>query len=130
VAGSDGNIWFTENFSDRVARMTPKGQVTEFTLPVSGKYEAIVSGPDGNLWIAVNHAGATPDSIAGAIVRVSTSGVATVFPIPSGAGITGLIARRDETLSFTERWVTGGSTYIGRITTAGQITETSLSLKK
>jgi virginiamycin B lyase len=130
VAGSDGNIWFTENFSDRVAHMTPKGQVTEFALPVNGKYEAIVSGPDGNLWIAVNHAGATPDSIAGAIVRVTTSGAATVFPIPSGAGITGLIARRDGTLSFTERWVTGGSTYIGRITTAGQITETSLSLKK
>ncbi len=134
VAGSDGNIWFTENFSDRVARMTPKGTVTEFTLPVSGKYEAIVLGPDGNLWIAVNlpssRPGSAPNSIAGAIVRVTTSGVATVFPIPSGADVTGLIPRRDGTLSFTERWVTGGPTYIGRITTAGQITETSLSLKK
>ena len=82
------------------------------------------------MWIAVNRPGATPNSTAGAIVRVTTNGVATVFPIPSGADITGLIARRDGTLSFTERWVTGGSTYIGRITTAGQITETSLSLKK
>jgi len=130
VAGSDGNIWFTENFSDRVARMTPKGQVTEFTLPVSGKYEAIVSAPDGNLWIAVNRASAAPNSTGGAIVRVTTSGAATVFPIPSGAAITGLIARRDGTLSFTERWVTGGSTYIGSITTAGQITEAPLSLKR
>ena len=63
-------------------------------------------------------------------MRVKTNGVATVFPIPSGADITSLIARRDGTLSFTERWMTGGPTYIGRITTAGQITETSLSLKK
>ncbi len=130
VEGSDGNIWFTENFSNRVARMTPRGQVTEFALPVTGKYEAIVSGPDGNLWIAVNHPGATPNSTAGAIVRVTTSGAATVFPIPNGANITSLIVRRDGTLSFSERWVTDGPTKIGRITTAGQITETSLKLKK
>ena len=130
VAGPDGNVWFTENFSNRVARMTPKGRVTEFTMPVTGKYEAIVSGPDGNLWIAVNRPGAAPNSTAGAIVRVTTNGAATVFPIPRGAAITGLIARRDGTLAFTERWVTGGTTYIGRITIAGQITETSLSLKK
>ena len=130
AAGSDGTIWFTENFSDRVARLTPRGQVTEFTLPMRGKYEAIVSGSDGNLWIAVNHSGSAPNSTAGAIVRVTTSGAATVFPSPSGAAVTGLIARRDGTLAFIERWVTGGSTYIGRITTAGQITETSLSLKK
>ena len=67
AAGADGNIWFTENFSGRVARMTPKGVITEFTLPVSGKYEAIVSGPDGNLWIAVNRPGPAPNSTAGAI---------------------------------------------------------------
>jgi streptogramin lyase len=60
---------------------------------------------------------------------MTTSGTATVFPIPSGAGVTGLIARRDGTLSFTERWVTGGPTYLGRITTAGQISEISLELK-
>jgi virginiamycin B lyase len=130
AAGPDGNIWFTENFSDRVARLTPKGQVTEFTLPVSGKYEAIVAGSDGNLWIAVNRSGSAPNSTAGAIVRVTTSGAATVFPVPSGADVTGLIARRDSTLSFTERWVTGGATYIGSVTTAGQITETSLKLEK
>jgi hypothetical protein len=78
----------------------------------------------------VNRASAAPNSTGGAIVRVTTSGAATVFPIPSGAAITGLIARRDGTLSFTERWVTGGSTYIGSITTAGQITEAPLSLKR
>jgi streptogramin lyase len=61
---------------------------------------------------------------------MATNGAATVFPIPSGAAVSGLIARRDGTLWFTERWVMGGSTYIGRITTAGQITETSLSLNK
>ena len=110
--------------------MTPKGQVTEFTLPVSGKYEAIVSGPDGNLWIAVNHAGATPGLHRRSDRACLDQWRSDRVSYSSGAGITGLIARRDGTLSFTERWVTGGSTYIGRITTAGQITETSLSLKK
>jgi len=130
TAGPDGNIWFTENFSNRVARMTPAGQVTEFTLPVSGKYEAIVSGPDRNLWIAVNRAGATADSVSGAILRVTPSGACTVFPLPSGASVSGLIARRDGTLVFSERWVTGGTTRIGQITAGGQITETSLRLKR
>ena len=130
TAGPDGNIWFTENFSNRVARLTPAGQLTEFTLPVSGKYEAIVSGPDRNLWLAVNRPGATPNSAAGAVLRVTPAGASTVFPIPSGAAISGLIARRDGTLVFSERWVTGGPTNIGHITTAGQITETSLRLKR
>jgi len=129
VAGPDGNIWFTQNFSDRLARITPKGEVTEFTLPLSGQYQAIIVGPDRNLWIAVNHAGSAADSSAGAIVRVTTSGAATVFPLPRGADVTGLIARRDGTLTFSERWVTGGPTYLGRITTAGQISESSLALK-
>jgi streptogramin lyase len=128
TAGPDGNVWFTENFSNHVARLTPTGQATEFTLPVSGKYEAIVSGPDRNLWIAVNRPGATPDSAVGAILRVTPSGACTVFPIPGGASISGLIARRDGTLVFSERWVSGGPTRIGHITTAGQITETSLRL--
>jgi streptogramin lyase len=130
AAGSDGNVWFTENFSAHVARLTPKGQVTEFTLPIGGQYEAIVSGPDRNLWIALNRSGATPNSTAGAIVRLTTDGAATVFAIPSGADVTSLIARRDGTLTFGERWATGGRTYIGRVTTAGEITENSLSLKK
>lgn len=130
AAGPDGNIWFTENFSNRVARMTPAGQVTEFTLPVSGKYEAIVSGPDRNLWIAVNRPGATPDSAPGAILRVTPSGACTVFPLPNNASVSGLIARRDGTLVFSERWVTGGPTRIGQITTAGEITESTLSLKR
>ncbi len=129
VAGPDGNIWFTQNFSNRLARMTPKGEVTEFTLPLSGQYQSIVVGSDRNLWIAVNHAGAAPGSSAGAIVRVTTSGAATVFPLPQGADVTGLLARRDGTLTFTERWVTGGPTYLGRITTAGQTSESSLALK-
>jgi streptogramin lyase len=129
AAGPDGNLWFTENFSDRVGRMTPTAMVSEFNLPLKGEYEAIVAGPDNNLWIAVNRPGSAPNSTAGAIVRLTTAGAATVFPIPSGADVTSLFARSDGTLWFTERWVVGGPTAIGQITTSGQITETALKLK-
>jgi virginiamycin B lyase len=33
AAGSDGNLWFTEELGDRVGRITPAGRVTEFSLP-------------------------------------------------------------------------------------------------
>jgi virginiamycin B lyase len=128
ASGSDGNLWFTENFSDKLARMTPDGVVTEFTLPLRGQFEAIVSGADGNLWIAMNHPGHTPNSTAGAIIRITTNGRVSVFEIPSGADVTNLVARRDGTLTFSERWVTGGPTNLGQISAAGQITETQLKL--
>ncbi|HZO82793.1 MAG TPA: hypothetical protein VFB33_13945 [Candidatus Binataceae bacterium] len=129
AAGPDGNLWFTENFSDRVGRFTPAAMVSEFTLPVSGQYQAIVVGPDHNLWIAINRGGSAGSvGAAGAIVRLTTAGVAAVFPLPGGALVTSLLSRRDGTLWFTERWSIGGPTNIGRITTAGQITEMPLKL--
>ena len=31
--GSDGNLWFTENASDKVAKITPSGAITEYPVP-------------------------------------------------------------------------------------------------
>src|SRR5438045_3877841 len=52
TAGPDGNLWFTEQQLDRIARITPLGVVTEFSSGISaGAHPArIVVGPDGNLW--------------------------------------------------------------------------------
>jgi streptogramin lyase len=61
TAGLDGNLWFTEctfNSSsgkctdDRIGRITPGGQITEFPpLPTPGsEVQHITAGPDGNLW--------------------------------------------------------------------------------
>jgi virginiamycin B lyase len=57
--GPDGNVWFTNNPSDLIGRVTPAGVVTEFpslanpgpptTSTLSGP-SRIVAGPDGNLW--------------------------------------------------------------------------------
>ncbi len=52
VAGSDGNLWFTEPDSGRIGQINPSNHViTSFELPTSGgEPEGITSGRDGNLY--------------------------------------------------------------------------------
>jgi streptogramin lyase len=49
VAGADGNVWFSAEPST-IARITPSGAVTRFTLPHDRDITAITSGPDGGVW--------------------------------------------------------------------------------
>jgi virginiamycin B lyase len=52
VAGSDGNVWFTvETAGKEVAKITPTGQITEYTLPEAAGATSIASGPEGRLWL-------------------------------------------------------------------------------
>src|SRR5437762_11139869 len=48
--GSDGALWFTENQSDRIGRITTSGSVTEYQLPTDRQPFEITNGPDGALW--------------------------------------------------------------------------------
>jgi virginiamycin B lyase len=53
VPGADGNLWFTDAGTTKaIGRITPSGQITEFTNGLSGGSlpQAIAAGPDGNLW--------------------------------------------------------------------------------
>jgi len=47
TTGPDGNLWVTEWAGNKVIRLTPAGQITEFAA--SGPL-GIASGPDGNIW--------------------------------------------------------------------------------
>ena len=109
--GSDGNVWFTEFYSDRVGRVTPSGAITEFPLPALNDVEGITSGPDGNLWFT--------EPGENKIGKMTTGGVVSTFPIkatdPSPRGIT---AGPDGNVWFVEFY--DGA--IGRITPAGVIT--------
>lgn len=52
VAATDGNVWFTvETPGKEVARITPTGQITEFTLPEASGATGISNGPEGDLWV-------------------------------------------------------------------------------
>ncbi len=54
TAGPDGNLWFTESGGNKIGRITPSGQITEFPLPtgITKPYYpiGITAGPEGNLW--------------------------------------------------------------------------------
>ncbi|MCA1697069.1 MAG: hypothetical protein LC749_21425, partial [Actinobacteria bacterium] len=117
TAGPDGNVWFIDLCRNRIGRITPAGVVTGFKVPNAWSLADITAGPDGNLWIT------TADSI----VKMTTTGVFTVFPIPlvddpavfryAGAGE--ITLGPDGNLWFTEVSVNR----IGRITPTGTITQ-------
>ena len=50
TSGSDGNLWFTELDGHKIGRITPSGKITEFSLPQNHLAQFITRGPDGNLW--------------------------------------------------------------------------------
>src|SRR5437879_3166032 len=70
--GSDGNIWFTEFWSNGIGRMSPSGQLTEFPISTPGTQpRGIVAGPDGNLWFTES------SRFHSAIARMTPSGAIT-----------------------------------------------------
>lgn len=127
VVGPDGALWFTEDFGNLgvsvIGRMTTAGAVTEFQLPgTSGLYGAafITGGPDGALWFTYSNQLTHVDSIQ----RITVSGTFTaVYTLPNLFTLPGeIVTGPDGALWFTE----GGYNKIGRITTAGSLTEYSL----
>ena len=113
AAGGDGSLWFTENYGNKIGRITTAGVITEFAIPTTGSGpQGIAAGPDGNLWFV--------ESGGNNIGRITTAGVVTEFPIPTAAsGAFDVTSGPDGNLWFTEN----GGNKIARITTAGVITE-------
>lgn len=125
--GLDGNIWFTglhylgnaggpPESVEVIGRLTPAGQVSEYTLP--GKelgLTAITAGPDGNVWFT--------ESNANKIGRITPSGTITEFAIPTGgAHPSGIVTGPDGNLWFSEQRLSPLAA-IGRIDPSGRITE-------
>ena len=113
-AGPDGNIWFVENATNQVGRISPSGVISEFvvtaTLDGPNLYD-ITTGPDGNLWFT--------ESLVGKIGRITPLGVISEFNIPTaGADPTNITAGPDGNLWFIEK-----IGQIGKITPDGVITE-------
>ena len=117
TAGANGNLWFLEldgRMDDRtvdgnrVARITPSGVVTEFTIPTphSGPINIAV-GPDKNIWFTGR------DKLG----RVTADGVITEFPLAPNTRPTGLSAgsdRRPPDLLTNKLWyAAAGSNKIG-----------------
>jgi streptogramin lyase len=119
TAGPDGSVWFTEDNTGSVARITLDGEVTEFSAGLTkGCPKGIALGPDGNLWVAEAGGG-------GAIARITPEGEVTEFT----AGLTvgkpsDIAAGPDGNLWF----VMDTPAVVGRITPDGVITEFTAGL--
>jgi virginiamycin B lyase len=49
TVGPDGALWFTENSSGKIGRITTAGIITD-EFPGASSPKGIVAGPDGALW--------------------------------------------------------------------------------
>lgn len=74
--GPDGNMWVTELVGNNIARVTPKGVVTEFPIPThNSRPIAIVPEPGGKAMWFTEEAG-------NKVARIDMDGKITEFPVP------------------------------------------------
>lgn len=78
--GPDGNLWFTEDFGNKIGRITPTGKITEFPLQIPGEPYGITKGPDGSLWFTDDNPGPQAKNWIG---RITPSGSISTFPVPT-----------------------------------------------
>jgi len=113
VVGPDGNFWFTEKGTSKIGKMDVNGTLLD-EFAVGSPPESIAVGPDGNLWFT--------EESANRIGKMDTIGrLLGEFLIPtSGAKPRAITADPcgDASLWFTEQ-----IGRVGRIDTAGRVTE-------
>ena len=122
AAGPDGALWFTEDSGSRIGRIAANGVITEYPTPTPASVPGgITAGPDGAMWFT--------EEAANQIGRITMAGVITEYSglfangvAPNGSSLpNGIAAGPDGALWFTE--YAENAERIGRITTAGVITE-------
>ena len=110
--GPDNNVWFTDQGTNAIGRITTGGSVSEFTISTPNSMpQDITPGPDGNLWFT--------ETTGNKIGRITTGGTITEFTIPTAnSGASGIV-KKGNALWFTEP----SAHKIGRITVGGVIAE-------
>lgn len=105
TTGSDGALWFTEAYANKIGRLTTGGTLTEYDVPTAdSRPYGIAAGSDGNLWFG--------EQAANKIGQVSVAGFFEEFPIPADSSSVELLAPGpDEAIWFVE----GNVQQIGRI---------------
>ncbi len=125
AAGSDGNLWFTENLdingntAQRIGRVTPAGVFSEFPLRGLVNYaylRQIIAGPDGNLWFSIE--GSDKDNNAvGEFGRITLQGAISIFPLGKFIVPMDVTIGPDSNLWFTTYQTVGYITRTGSIRT-------------
>jgi virginiamycin B lyase len=81
AAGPDGAMWFTEQNSSSIGRITTTGVITQYQTPRAGCPWGITGGPDGNVWF--DDPCGDSKSPGGYIGRITPAGVIAEFPLPN-----------------------------------------------
>lgn len=116
TAGPDGDMWFTDNGTNTIGRITTSGEAAEFGLGVTpeANLTGIAAGPDGNLWFTERN--------GRKIGRITPAGAITEFSagLTNNPDIYGITAGPEKDMWFTETY----TAHIGKIDpSTGQITE-------
>lgn len=129
VSGPEGALWFTDVYRGAIGRATTSGEVSEHLIEdgdtfggfgFSGPY-GIAGGPEGALWFTEQN--------TGRIGRYTPSGQLSEYPIPNPEGLPpgapGAPAPRQIVYGPEGAfWFTDpGDHSIGRVTSAGEVTE-------
>ena len=123
TSGPDGALWFTpQGVPGIIGRLTTAGAIKLYPVPAqNSETEAITAGPDGALWF-IEHAWPPSDRIG----RITTDGLITNYIALPFASLY-ITAGPDEALWFVGTRATDGDGMIGRLPTAGSVTEWKLS---
>ena len=107
----DGNAWTVKLSTGKVVRITPVGEVAEFSPPTanSGPRD-ITIGPDGNLWFTQGN--------VNQIGRITPAGEITEFPLSTGGSPNFITAGADGNLWY----LAANNNNVNRLSTAGQVT--------
>jgi streptogramin lyase len=93
--GEDGNFWFTLSNGGKVARITPRGQISYFTTPSLSDPAFITPGPDGNIWFG--------EGSTGKIASVTPDGVITEYQFSFFGVSVGITTGSDGNIWFTDQ---------------------------
>jgi hypothetical protein len=85
ATGPDHNLWITESGLNKIARMTPTGILTQYTIPTANAgAHRIIASADGALWFT--------ETTGNKLGRITTTGSITEYRIPTAnAGAFGII---------------------------------------
>jgi virginiamycin B lyase len=117
TSGPDGNLYFTEQFTGKIGRITTNGIITEATVnPTNGQPFDITTGPDGAIWFT--------EANTNALGRIDTSNFTNVMllslPANNSGGTVldqpnGIVTGKDGNLYYTD----SPAGIIGRVTLNG-----------
>jgi virginiamycin B lyase len=114
AAGPGNDLWFVENGTARIGRITAAGVITEYPLATHAGPAHITKGPDGAMWFTV---------VSGAYIgRITADGTITEYPVGSMAADRTITTGPDGAIWFTLRATPEGG-FVVRMTTSGQITK-------